>query len=146
MQRNDALVPNQAVKCQCLLGKCMFSGWTDIVSSHRVAGCGILHRPGPSETAVLMGWDGIDRGCSKKKRFSVRSVHMGWFPHAVGRAVALALLMREKSKQLSEEGPWSGWVGGLVGEPWEWGSRRPMAVTNCQSCPSVMCVTENTAG
>lgn len=65
-----------------------------------------------------MGWDGIDRGCSKKKRFSVRCVPMGWFPHAVGRAVALALLMWEKSKQLSEEGPWSRWVGGLVG----WGA------------------------
>lgn len=47
-------VPNQVVKCQCLLGKCMFSGWTNIVSLHRVASCERLHRPGPSETALLV--------------------------------------------------------------------------------------------
>lgn len=47
-------VPNQVVKCQCLLDKCMFSGWTNIVSLHQVASCERLHRPGPSETALLM--------------------------------------------------------------------------------------------
>lgn len=47
-------VPNQVVKCQCLLGKCMFSGWTNIVSLHWVVSCERLHRPGPSETALLV--------------------------------------------------------------------------------------------
>lgn len=101
-------VPNQVVKCQCLLGKCMFSGWTNIVSLHRVASCERLHRPGPSETALLVRLNGFLRW--EIMVFNAVYIRVG-FPMQWAGHLLWHSEYGKSPRQLGKVGHVSRWVG-----------------------------------
>lgn len=77
-------VPNQVVKCQCLLGKCMFSGWTLSVCIELLA---VGDSTGLVPLRQLCWWDWTGFWYY----VFLCNLHSSWFPHAVSRALALAL-------------------------------------------------------
>lgn len=137
-------VPNQVVKCQCLLGKCMFSGWTNIVSLHQVASYERLRDPGPSNKSCT---DEIKLFFFFYKRnYAFWCIlHASWFPMQWAEQLLCHLECERIPGQLLEVGHLSRWMDWLLRV--EVGERKADGPTEfCQSSLSIVCVTGNTAG
>lgn len=128
-------VPNQVVKCQCLLGKCMFSGWTNTVSLHQVASYERLH----SLWQELYWWDLIFiLFFFYKRNYAFWCIlHASWFPMQWAEQLLCHLECERIPGQLLKVGHLSKWMGWLLRV--EVGEQKADGPTKfCQSSLSIM--------